>query len=116
MEYYKQELRALQDRYCVLVNQSSRELREKDEYINELRKENERLKQKLRLAEQNTPSHNARGAGRKSKATPENIAEVLRLRNEGYSYGNIADAITRATGEYICKSTVAKIAWEHNRT
>jgi transposase len=50
-----------------------------------------------------------RKVGRKSKATEENVAEIMRLHNEGVSYSQIAKYITENTGEKISKSTVANI-------
>jgi predicted RNase H-like nuclease (RuvC/YqgF family) len=90
--------------------------------VTNLRQENESLKSKVQEYENQikkltakinvfeNPIHNERGAGRKSKATDENVAEISRLRTEGYSYSQIANILTENSGEYISKSTVAKIA------
>jgi hypothetical protein len=77
----------------------------KEEYIREL---TTRLENQVKYP-------NVSKAGRKSKATDANVAEVLRLHKIGHSYSNIAKIITENSGEYICKSTVANIIKGKNR-
>jgi regulator of replication initiation timing len=79
------------------------------EYINQmiLFNNSELLKQVAEKEEQ-TNARNARGAGRKSKATHENIAEIARLHNEGLSYAQISKHMN-----HVSKSTVAKIIKEY---
>jgi predicted RNase H-like nuclease (RuvC/YqgF family) len=81
------------------VSELEEKLKEKDEYIEQLH--------------EITSKKNGQKVGRKSKATDENIAEITRLHNEGYSYSQIAKIFTQTTGENISKSTVAKIAKVH---
>ncbi|MCL2638885.1 MAG: helix-turn-helix domain-containing protein [Oscillospiraceae bacterium] len=88
-------------------------LKEKDEYIEQLHTQVEELmveKHQLYYIKDNM---NKSKVGRKSKATEENIAEIARLHNEGFSYSQIAKYITENSKENISKSTVAKIAKAH---
>jgi len=87
-------------------------LKEKDEYIEELHAQVDEL-----ITERHQHFIRAKSkAGRKSKATDENLAEITRLRDEGYSYSQIAEIITENSGEYICKSTVANIVHKYSCT
>ena len=80
-------------------------LKEKDEYIEELHAQVDEL-----ITERHQHFIKVKSkVGRKSKATDENVAEITRLRDEDYSYSQIAEIITENSGEYICKSTVANI-------
>jgi len=88
------------------INELEKEVQKKDRLIKRLRAQINEFKQ---------VQSNLRKAGRKSKATEENKAEIFRLREEGYSYAQIAEFITENSGEYISKSTVAKITKEYYR-
>jgi chromosome segregation ATPase len=91
------------------IKKLEEKLREKDKYIEQLHaRECELMAEKHQLYNI-VDGIGKNKAGRKSKATEENVAEIIRLRNEGYSYGGIAKIITESSGEYICKSTVANI-------
>jgi hypothetical protein len=84
-------------------------MRDISELKNLLYKKEEYIKELTARLENQTKTSTKNKAGRKSKATDENVAEITRLRNEGYSYAGIAKIITESSGEYICKSTVANI-------
>ena len=94
-----------------ILQMDNRHLRKQNEDLKikmqEYEEQIEQLTSKLSVLE--NPAHNERGAGRKSKATEENVSEILRLRDEGLSYSQIAGILTENNGEYISKSTVAKI-------
>ena len=63
--------------------------------------------------EEQVKNRNPYNVGRKSKSTPETVSEILRLRREGVSFGEIAKALQTQTGSYICKTTVKKIYDSH---
>jgi len=87
-------------------------LKEKDEYIEKLHAQVDEL-----ITERHQHFIKVKSkVGRKSKATDENVAEITRLRDEGYSYSQIAEIITENSGEYICKSTVANIVQKYSCT
>jgi predicted RNase H-like nuclease (RuvC/YqgF family) len=83
------------------ISELEEELQEKDKFIEQLHE----------IASKRSGSK----VGRKSKATDENVAEISRLRDEGYSYAGIAKIIIENTGEKISKSTVANIVTGKNR-
>lgn len=63
----------------------------KEELENEvanLKKQIEKLK----------PKHNERGAGRKPKATKEEIQQIIELREKGKSYRKIAEKVGLSVG------------------
>ena len=102
IEKMKQERIELCEKHSSQINQL------KSDY-SKLIKENKSLKNQLQKIKEPPKIHNEHGAGRKSKATTENVAEILQLRSERYSYSQIANILTENSGEYISKSTVAKI-------
>jgi len=53
--------------------------------------------------------HNERGAGRKYKATPEQVEYILSLSADGHSQVKIAKILTEQSGEKWNKSTVRNI-------
>ena len=53
--------------------------------------------------------HNERGAGRKYKATPEQVEYILSLSADGHSQVKIAEILTGQTGNKWNKSTVRNI-------
>jgi len=88
-------------------------LKEKD-YINQMIiNNNDELLKRIADLEEILNVRNTRRAGRKSKATDENIAEIKRLYEKGYSYSQIAMILYWNTGESISKSTIAKIIKEY---
>ena len=92
------------------------EINSQNELIDELYSRMQELNNKIRdmemCAEQNLRQHNERGAGRKSKITPEIADYVVRLRQEGYSFAEISN-ICAQNDIVISKSTVDRIikAW-----
>jgi uncharacterized coiled-coil protein SlyX len=54
--------------------------------------------------------HNERNAGRKSRATPEQKAEIISLRQSGNGYKRIAQIMSEKTGSAWNKTTIRNIA------
>ena len=65
-----------------------------DQKIKDLEDENERLKREL----DKLKSHNARGAGRKSRFSEIEIYEMKDYKDQGYTYGQIADIFKCSVG------------------
>ena len=65
-----------------------------DKKIKDLKDENERLKKEL----DKLKAHNARGAGRKSKFSENEIYEMKDYKDQGYTYGQIADIFKCSVG------------------
>ena len=64
---------------------------------------------KEEIAALQTRPHNERNAGRKRKATPEQIEYILSLSADGHSQVKIAKILTEQTGGKWNKSTVRNI-------
>lgn len=65
-----------------------------DKKIKALKDENERLKEEL----DKLKAHNVRGAGRKSKFSEIEIYEMKDYKDQGYTYGQIADIFKCSVG------------------
>jgi DNA-binding NarL/FixJ family response regulator len=103
---HKYEIEQLTAKYTKIIERCERDVSElknllykKEEYI-------QKLKAQIENPEKTEPPHKA---GRKPKMSPDDMAEVLRMHEEGFSYSQIAKNLTETSGEYICKSTVANI-------
>ena len=73
------------------------EITEKDAEIAELTRQ---------LATVSARPHNERGAGRKYRATPEQRALILSLKNDGLGYGSIASILSERYGTAWNKTTI----------
>lgn len=62
-----------------------------------------------RLSATQIRPYNERGAGRKRRATPEQVEQILSLSADGYSQVKIARILTEQTGDNWNKSTVRNI-------
>lgn len=80
--------------------------------ISKMQQEHQALSDELAQAETATsvllPQHlpPPKGPGRKTKASPEDIALIRQMRNEGYSYGQIAVFLSERTAKRWSKSSV----------
>lgn len=70
-------------------------LEDEKKYLSE---ENEKLKDSLSWYKNKVETKNARGAGRKLKATAEQLEIIQKLKNEGLSYKNISSRVDLSVG------------------
>lgn len=96
MEREISEMREQQNAGCGINQAEYLQLKQENEM---LKSENCILKQKLRRLEEKR--HNSRGAGRKSKLSPDQIDEIRNQRRQGVSYRALAEQYGCSVGT-IC--------------
>jgi Mg2+ and Co2+ transporter CorA len=103
---HKYEIEQLTAKYTKIIARCERDVSElrnllykKEEYI-------QKLKAQIENPEKTKPPHKA---GRKHKMRPDDMAEVLQMYEEGFSYSQIAKRYTHETDVYVSKSTIANI-------
>lgn len=79
----------------------------KELYTKEKAKNDKFLQENKELKANNTEKHNARGAGRKSTLTQEQLQKIHQLYKEGLSYGAIAKEVG------VSKTYAYKLIKEH---